>query len=139
MLINCPECGKEISDQSDNCIYCGFPLKKIKDQNIILSKEQCPICKSDDSHVLLGIEDTCKVCGYVFNQEKCKEMNPNWHLGMKSDSQQTTLTQVSCPYCHSTNVKKISTTSKVISAGFLGLGSRKLGKEWHCNHCKSNF
>ena len=26
-LINCPECGKEISDSSEKCIYCGFPLK----------------------------------------------------------------------------------------------------------------
>lgn len=26
-LIDCPECGKKISDQSDKCIHCGFPLK----------------------------------------------------------------------------------------------------------------
>lgn len=25
-LIKCPECGKEISDRSDMCIHCGFPL-----------------------------------------------------------------------------------------------------------------
>ena len=25
-LINCPECGKEISDRSDKCIHCGCPL-----------------------------------------------------------------------------------------------------------------
>lgn len=27
-LINCPECGKSISDQEKMCIYCGFPLEK---------------------------------------------------------------------------------------------------------------
>lgn len=26
-LIRCPECGKEISDQTPACIYCGYPLK----------------------------------------------------------------------------------------------------------------
>lgn len=26
-LINCPECGKEISDKSKNCIHCGYPLE----------------------------------------------------------------------------------------------------------------
>lgn len=26
-LINCPECGKEISDKSKQCIHCGFPLE----------------------------------------------------------------------------------------------------------------
>ena len=25
-LIKCPECGKEISDKSKHCIYCGYPL-----------------------------------------------------------------------------------------------------------------
>lgn len=25
-LIKCPECGQEISDKSDKCIHCGFPL-----------------------------------------------------------------------------------------------------------------
>ena len=28
MLINCPECGKEISDAADKCIHCGFPIEK---------------------------------------------------------------------------------------------------------------
>lgn len=27
-IISCPECGKEISDQAEKCIYCGYPLKK---------------------------------------------------------------------------------------------------------------
>lgn len=27
MLIKCPECGKEISDKSEQCIHCGYPLK----------------------------------------------------------------------------------------------------------------
>ena len=27
-LIKCPECGKEISDKSVDCIKCGFPLKE---------------------------------------------------------------------------------------------------------------
>lgn len=25
-IINCPECGKEISDKSEKCIHCGYPL-----------------------------------------------------------------------------------------------------------------
>lgn len=30
MLIKCPECGKEISDKSKQCIHCGYPLEKSK-------------------------------------------------------------------------------------------------------------
>ena len=27
-IINCPECGKEISDRAETCIYCGYALKE---------------------------------------------------------------------------------------------------------------
>lgn len=30
MLIKCPECNKEISDKSVQCIHCGFPLNSEK-------------------------------------------------------------------------------------------------------------
>lgn len=29
-LIQCPECGKEISDQSEICVHCGYPIAKKK-------------------------------------------------------------------------------------------------------------
>lgn len=29
-LIQCPECGKEISDAADNCPNCGYPIKQFK-------------------------------------------------------------------------------------------------------------
>lgn len=25
-LIKCPECGKDISNMSEKCIHCGFPI-----------------------------------------------------------------------------------------------------------------
>ena len=46
---------------------------------------------------------------------------------------------VECPYCHSANVKKISTTSRMISTWLVGLASKKIGKQWHCNQCGSDF
>ena len=46
---------------------------------------------------------------------------------------------VSCPYCKSTNTKKISGTSRFMSTGIFGLASGKIGKQWHCNSCKSDF
>ena len=29
-LIVCPECGKEVSDKSEVCIHCGYPLINTK-------------------------------------------------------------------------------------------------------------
>ncbi|MBS5080493.1 MAG: hypothetical protein KH031_10110 [Clostridiales bacterium] len=47
--------------------------------------------------------------------------------------------KVSCPFCKSLNTDKISTASRIASVGMLGLFSKKLGKQWHCNNCNSDF
>ena len=46
---------------------------------------------------------------------------------------------VECPYCQSTDTKKISGTTRFVSTGLFGLASSKVGKQWHCNKCKSDF
>ncbi len=39
-LINCPECGKEVSDEVKKCIHCGYPIEKwMKAQKKELNKE----------------------------------------------------------------------------------------------------
>ena len=38
-LIKCPECGKEISDKSDVCIHCGYPIKT----KIINKEKNCVV------------------------------------------------------------------------------------------------
>lgn len=40
-----------------------------------------------------------------------------------------------CPTCSSTNIKKVSGTSKVISVAMFGLLSQKVKKQFHCNNC----
>lgn len=42
---------------------------------------------------------------------------------------------VQCPVCHSVNVKRISTTNRVISVSAVGLASSKIGKQYKCNDC----
>ena len=46
---------------------------------------------------------------------------------------------IECPYCHATNVRKVSLAGRAVSAGIFGLGSKKIGKQWHCNKCGSDF
>ena len=46
---------------------------------------------------------------------------------------------VPCPYCKSTNTEKISTLNRAVSISIVGAASSKLGKQWHCNNCKSDF
>lgn len=44
-----------------------------------------------------------------------------------------------CQYCKSTNIKKIGVVSRSVSIGMFGLASGKVGKQWHCNNCNSDF
>ena len=47
---------------------------------------------------------------------------------------------ISCPYCQSTNTKKISGTSKAVHTALFGIFSlSRNSKQWHCNNCKSDF
>lgn len=56
-------------------------------------------------------------------------------FGIKSK----TNVSVKCPYCNTTNVKKISTVNRAISTSMVGIASSKIGKQWHCNNCGSDF
>ena len=47
--------------------------------------------------------------------------------------------EVECPYCHSCNTTKISGASRWLSVGLFGIGSKKVGKQWHCKSCGSDF
>lgn len=46
---------------------------------------------------------------------------------------------ITCPYCQSTNTKKIGVVGRSVSFGLFGFGSGKVGKQWHCNNCNSDF
>lgn len=47
--------------------------------------------------------------------------------------------KVTCKYCGSYLVKEISSVSRLFSVGLFGLASSKVGKQWHCNSCGSDF
>lgn len=46
---------------------------------------------------------------------------------------------ITCPYCKSTDTKKITTTGRIFSVRLFGFGSSKIGKQFHCNKCKADF
>ena len=76
-IINCPECGKEISDKSETCIYCGYPLKETK-------SEETP---KDETSEKVSIRNNLENLGILARsllQEECTstfvcKMKPNCH------------------------------------------------------------
>lgn len=33
-IINCPECGKQISNKSNSCMYCGYPMRNFVEKSV---------------------------------------------------------------------------------------------------------
>lgn len=44
-----------------------------------------------------------------------------------------------CQICGSTNIKRITTTAKVVNVAMFGLLGNKRKYQWHCNNCNSDF
>ena len=48
--------------------------------------------------------------------------------------------KIICPYCKSSNTKKITTMSKAAHTALFGIFSiSRNSKQWHCNNCNSDF
>lgn len=155
-LIICPECGKEVSDKSEVCIHCGFPLVNTKcDINGIVYdfKDELPIAlleKTDDyvsaigkirgktSLTLVDADDLVDIIREI------KAIPPTFTPKYPLEDREklygcSKVKNVECLYCHSTNVKKIGLLNRAISTELWGLGSKKIGKQFHCNNCGADF
>lgn len=59
-----------------------------------------------------------------------------WMMACREESrQQEEDSRPRCPTCRSTNIKKVSATSKVGSVVMWGIFSQKVKKQFHCNNC----
>lgn len=92
------------------------------------------------------INDVCKVCGSKMAAEKPLISHPKdtiKNVNRKSSCVTMNFQQskpvVTCPYCHSTNTSKISTTAKVVNIALFGIFGQKRKHQWHCNNCSSDF
>lgn len=135
-LIECADCKNKISDRSEICPHCGCPTKTSIEESIKVNALKefeeafvCHKCRSTKftTYTFVGhLMAKCTNCG---EDEIIVCFDPNI---LKTE-------QPKCPYCHSTNTKKISGSSRVASFLTFGLASKKVGKQWHCNKCGSDF
>lgn len=100
---------------------------------------QCPNCGrtySEFQNVYY-----CGTCNYrLLKQEDITEIKKPELSQREYKVIGTVQPVVTCRYCQSTNVKKISAVTKaggIALFGILGLG--RASKEWHCNNCNSDF
>lgn len=138
-LIKCPECGKEISDKSKQCIHCGCPLEEMM---LINGKEVSKKIfqdfldgKTKKYDLLVYLiqstgSDLCTVDKKVQEILRTKQIPNTLYLAPKQ-KQNTP----KCPMCNSTNLEKITAPKRIFSAGIFGLGSSKVGKTMECRNC----
>lgn len=131
----CINCNKKIRASLPKCPYCGEKqpyearAKALHDKIVNI---ECPHCGCKTSFFREGSyfdEAYCADCGRSTYEGEYKKPVPQCPAPPK----------VQCPYCGSTNTDKISAASRIVSVATLGILSKKIGKQWHCNNCKSDF
>ena len=85
-----------------------------------------------------GIHERAKKEKYFESLEQYKQAEAQ-QAARKEQQDLDSGKRVVCPYCKSTNTEKISTVSRAVSVSLVGAASGKIGKQWHCKQCGSNF
>lgn len=80
----------------------------------------CPAC----GHKVSNYARACPNCGHPLTQAVPSNPTPVYRD-----------TTPRCPTCGSTDIKKLDSLDRTISATFWGLGSGKIGKQFKCRHC----
>lgn len=134
----CPVCGFVDALGDGDCHYCGTTLIETD-----VESDFCEYCINPDKFDKL-VTDKYKITEnplYDAAKAKLREEKHKRELSNTGGSAKTLhgSDQVSCHYCKSTNVRKIGIVSKGVSVNLFGLASKKIGKQWHCKSCKSDF
>lgn len=97
--------------------------------------KKCPNCNK----MYRDFDQYCLVCNrkleYIEGTEKI-EYCPNRTGTVYGETNPI----VKCPYCHSTNTRKLPKKSLFISNNLWGGGNlSQVGKNFHCNKCGADF
>lgn len=134
----------------EKCSICGkvkipVPINYIQENEILTDKEL------DDKKIII-IEELVKTSP-EFDQDLFDYRNEilakqSAEFGAKMEHGKAVLEGrdkgnkfgVECPYCHASNVNKITTTSKAVHTALFGIFSLgRNSKNFHCNNCGADF
>lgn len=141
-LIKCPECDKEISDKSDKCIHCGYPLKKAN-MCVLNGKETDLSFLLDESYSLLyKVRDVIQLSNSSIDKVKpvvdkivqTKEIPKVLNLPIQQTEEDN---KPKCPKCGGTDIG-VSNRGYSIVWGFIGSGKsmnvcKNCGHKWKPN------
>ena len=145
MLHYCKKCGRVLSHPNgENCSFCKSVLYPVPEKYWL---DGLDFLISNESKALLReelVKTSPEFDQYLFDHrdeilaKQSAEFNAKMSIGKAIVEEQSK--RVTCSYCGSTNVKKISGISKAGSVALFGIFAiGKVSKQWHCNSCNSDF
>lgn len=131
----CVKCGniKFLTyDEPETCKYCGTLLSETRYtwEDSLQQGDTTIISIIENEYILNNPKSSPEAKQKRIEQDRIDGIYQTLHASS---------TSVKCPYCQSEDVKKISVAGRAASVGLFGLTSKKIGKQWHCNRCKSDF
>lgn len=145
MLCYCKKCGRIVQCDSlhEECDYCLSRVYAVPDE-YLWGKSKIFI-KEDLEQQFIDefIKSSPEFDPYLFEHRDedlfNRRMQNRAALAHGKALLEEERRKVTCSYCGSSNVRKIDFVSRAVSAELWGLGSKKIGKQWHCNSCGSDF
>ena len=155
----CDKCGNTYDCLAtfDTCQVCGNKLKIVPDEYFITEdeKEFCELSEEMKQKLIEKLVFTSPNFNQYYFDHRDEIMTKIYQeVNQEIDENIADLARIraknagtnkgnpygiTCPYCKATNIRKIGLISRSVSAGLFGLGSKKIGKQWHCDHCGSDF
>lgn len=141
-FLYCPICGKIISSFNKFCPNCKGttpPHKSLYDSSYYKDKAERTYGVSSMAFKILILEEASK--SNIFDKTKCAididldNRISEYRTNPPKYPVNNTTNKPKCPTCGSTNIKKISATSKVLGAAMWGLFSKTAHSQFQCNNC----
>lgn len=151
MVCYCDKCGRILSciekERGIPCDYCHNITQVVPDEYLNSSKI---FIKPELEQQFIDeyIKSSPKFDQYLFdhrdedlfNRRMENEAKLNHGKAILEGRDKGNKFGIECPYCHATNVRKITVTSKAMHTALFGVFSMgRNSKQWHCNHCSSDF
>lgn len=151
-LINCPECGKEISDKANTCPNCGCPLEinkyslyivncgtKVSMWNGLSLVLNLDFDYEDMDNILNNLPYKIYQCSTIEEANLLSQKLEKYYVDIEiKDSINNTINQVNrrllCPKCNSENIQTLNRGYSILT-GFIGSGSprnvcQNCGHKW---------
>ena len=121
------------------CDCCNSTLKYIPDE-FLIGKRKCIFNdERKDEFIQEYIKSSPEFDQNLFDHRDEILAKQSAEFNAKMAHGKAVLEEVSrvpkCPTCQSTNIRRISTTSKVVNTALWGIFGTKRHKTFHCNSC----